>query len=84
MCSMNEKSRSISSHAAVEYRRRWSLVQRRLTEELQATSTETRLLRLAALMASAGEAWWPRSLASEDEAVRERWTALRRMQLGGE
>ena len=79
---MDEKGRSISPRAALEYRRRWALVNRRLTEELRATSMETKLRQLAALMASAGEMGWSRSLAAEDEAVRERWMALRRAQLG--
>ena len=82
--SMEGKRPSISSRAALEYRRRWSLVQRRLTEELRTTSTESKLHRLAALMASAGKEWRSPSRATEDEAVRERWMALRRAQLGGE
>ena len=81
---MSENSRSISSRAALEYRRRWSLLQRRLTEELRTTSRETKLRRLAALMASADEMGWSGSRAAEDEAVRERWAALRRTQLGKE
>lgn len=58
------------------------MVHRRLTEELRTTSIETKLLQLAGLMASAREMGWARSLDSEDDAVRERWMALRRAQLG--
>ncbi len=58
------------------------LVQRRLTEELRATSMETKLLQLAALMASAREMGWSVSLEAEDNATRDRWMALKRTKLG--
>lgn len=57
-------------------------MQRRLTEELRTTSMETKLLQLAALMASAREMEWSLSLEAEDNAVRERWMALKRTKLG--
>ena len=78
---MDESGWPISPRAALEYRRRWALVNRRLAEELRATPMETKLLQLAALMASAREAGWSPSLEAEDEAVRERWMALRRAML---
>ena len=57
-------------------------MQRRLTEELRATSMETKLLQLAALMASAREMGWSVSLEAEDNAIRGRWMALKRTKLG--
>ena len=44
---------------------------------------ETRLHQLAALMASASEMGWSGALDDEDAAVRERWMAARRSELGG-
>ena len=43
---------------------------------------ETRLRRLAALMASAREMGWSGALDAEDDTVRKRWMALRRATLG--
>ena len=43
---------------------------------------ETKLYRLAALMESAREMGWSRSLDDEDDEARTRWTALRRAWLG--
>ena len=43
---------------------------------------ETKLCRLAALMESAREMGWSRSLDDEDDEARARWTALRRAWLG--
>ena len=79
---MAEKRQPISPRAAVQYQERWTLVQRRLTEELRTTSMETKLLHLAALMASAREMEWSVSLEAEDNAVRDRWMALKRTKLG--
>ena len=43
---------------------------------------ETKLHQLAALMESARDLSWSRSLDAEDDAVRARWQALRRATLG--
>ena len=43
---------------------------------------EAKLHHLAVLMASAREVEWSRPLDAEDDAVRERWMALRRAKLG--
>ena len=44
---------------------------------------ETKLRQLADLMQSARELGWSQSLDEEDDAVRARWMALRRADLGG-
>ena len=72
----------LSPQAAVRYRRRWAIARERLLEELRTTSMETKLCRLAALMESAREMGWSRSLDEEDDEARTRWTALRRAWLG--
>ena len=79
---MDANRRPISPQAAAGYMRRWSIVRRRFIEEQRATSMETRLRRLAGLMASAREMGWSGAVDAEDEAVRKRWAALRRAMSG--
>lgn len=79
---MIETRAPISPQAAARYEQRWAIARKRLAEELRATPMETRLRRLAALMESASEFGWTRSLDAEDELVRARWMALRRARLG--
>ena len=79
---MDANRRPISPQAATGYMRRWSIVRRRLIEEQRATSMETRLYRLAGLMASAREMGWSGAVDAEDDAVRKRWMALRRAMSG--
>ena len=55
---MDAKRRPISPQAAARYMRRWPIVRRRLIEEQRAASMDTRLYRLAGLMASAREMGW--------------------------
>lgn len=79
---MDAKRRPISPQAAARYMRRWPIVRRRLIEEQRAASMDTRLHRLAGLMASAREMGWSGAHDAEDDAVRKRWAALRRAMSG--
>ena len=79
---MDAKRRPISPQAAARYMRRWPIVRRRLIEEQRAASMDTRLHRLAGLMASAREMGWSATHDAEDDAVRKRWAALRRAMSG--
>ena len=74
MTSMATIHRPTSPHAAARYQKRWAIARKRLIEELRATSMETKLYRLAALMESAREMGWSRSLEpdEQDDAVRAR------------
>ena len=72
----------ISPEAAAGYDQRWAATRRRLAEELQATPMETKLRRVASLMALAGEMGWIGTRDAEEEAVRKRWMTLRRAMLG--
>lgn len=72
----------ISRQAATRYRERWEIARERLNEELRAKSMEDKLRQLANLMQSAREMGWSQSLDEEDDAVRARWMALRRIKLG--
>ena len=74
----DEKRPPLSPQAATRYMQRWAIVRGRLIEEQRATSMETRLHRLAGLMASAREMGWSGAPDAEDDALRRRWTALRR------
>jgi hypothetical protein len=79
---MAQNRQPISPQAAAEYRQRWAVANRRLAKELRSTSMEAKLHHLAVLMASAREMEWSPPLDAEDDAVRERWMALRRAKLG--
>ena len=79
---MDAKRRPLSPQAAARYMRRWPIVRRRLIEEQRAASMDTKLHRLAGLMASAREMGWSVAHDSEDDAARKRWTALRRAMSG--
>ena len=72
----------ISPEAAAGYMERWALAEQRLVRERRETPMETRLHQLAALMASAPAMGWSGALDDEDDAVRERWMAARRSELG--
>ena len=79
---MTENRQPISPEDAAAYLQRWAVAGRRLRQELRDTSMETKLHQLAALMASAPRMGWSGMLDAEDDAVRERWMALRRSELG--
>ena len=72
----------LSPQDATRYLQRWAVARRRLTEELRATSMETKLHQLAALMQSARELRWSQSLDAEDDVIHARWQAVRRATLG--
>ena len=81
---MAENRRPISPETVAVYMERWAPpAEQRLVRERRATPMETRLHRLTAPMASASEMGWSGALDDEDAAVRERWTAARRSELGG-
>ena len=79
---MVESRQPISRDDAAFYLQRWAVAGRRIAQELRDTSMETKLHQLAALMASAPQMGWSDSRDEEDDAVRERWMALRRAELG--
>lgn len=79
---MVERRQPISPEDAAFYLQRWAVAGRRLKQELRDTPMETKLHRLAALMASAPQMGWSGSRDEEDDAVRERWMALRWAELG--
>ena len=79
---MDAKRPPLSPQAAARYIQRWAIVRGRLIKERRATSMETKLHRLAALMASAREMGWSGAPDVEDHAVRRRWTALKRAMSG--
>ena len=82
MTSMVATRQPISPQAAARYQERWEIARKRLNEELRATSMEAKLRQLVNLMQSADEMGWSQSLDEEDDAVRERWMALRRAKPG--
>ena len=74
----------ITPEAAAGYLERWAFAEQRLIRERRATSMETKLRQLAAPMASASAMGWSGALDDEDAAVRKRWMAARRSELGEE
>ena len=63
---------------ALAFQARWRLVSEAELEELRATSPETKLRQLAALMASVEPMGWTEALQAEEQEVRERWIRLRK------
>ena len=82
MTSMVATRQPISPQDAARYQERWAIVRERLCEELRTTSMEAKLRQTAALMRSARAMGWSRALDEEDNAVRAKWMALRRVTLG--
>lgn len=64
------------AESSLSERERWALVNARLREEAQRAGMETKLVQLAALMASVDDFGWRQSL-SDDAPVWELWTRLR-------
>jgi len=70
-------SREMSRGPEVSFARRWELVNERQRMEARTSTTETKMLQLASLMASVDDFGWRASLAEEDERVRDLWMKLR-------
>jgi len=64
------------AESALPERERWALVNARLRDEAQQAGMETKMVQLAALMASVDDFGWRESL-SDDARVRELWKRLR-------
>ena len=64
------------AESSLSERERWALVNARLREEARQAGMETKLVQLAALMASVDDFGWRESL-SDDAHVWELWTRLR-------
>jgi hypothetical protein len=58
--------------------RRWRLVNAREIKELRATTLDTKLCQLAALMAAAKQMGWTDALREGEAEVRARWQQLRK------
>ncbi len=67
----------MTPESATRYLARWKLVNDAEFEELRATTLETKLRQLSALMASVAAAGWRDALDAETDAVRARWQRLR-------
>ena len=64
------------------FRARWAVVNAAEVAELRATSRETKMHQLIALMSSAKQMGWDESPAAEEADVRKRWMKLRRAARG--
>ena len=69
------------AESVLSERERWALVNARLREEAQQAGMETKLVQLAALMASVDDFGWRESL-SDDAQVWELWKRLRSVDRG--
>jgi hypothetical protein len=67
----------ITRSAALNYRRRWRLVNTAEKKELRSTPIVEKLRQLAVLMASAKELGWTEPPELETREVRARWARLR-------
>jgi hypothetical protein len=67
----------MSRGPVVPVARRWELVNERLREEGKKSTTETKLIQLASLMASVDDFGWREALAEDDERLRRLWMRLR-------
>ena len=63
---------------AQEFRTRWMQVNAAELRELRSTPIRHKFRQLAALMTSAKEIGYIRTLPSEEKEVRERWNRLRK------
>ena len=63
---------------AQAFKRRWEAVNAAEREELASTPVIQKFRQLAALLASAGHLGWTKTLAAQEDLVRERWARLRR------
>ena len=67
----------ITKAQAKDFRKRWRIVGRAQRRELQLTPVSTKFEQLAALMSSAQQMGFTKSLDSEEAEVRKRWIRLR-------
>ncbi len=70
--------RLISREEALEFKRRWELVNEAEKKELRETPPAKKLLQLSALMSSIKAfAGWAEALRMEEDEVRKRWNKLK-------
>lgn len=70
--------RLITKEEALEFKRRWEVVNEAERQELRETSTTQKLRQLAALMTSVKAfAGWAEALSLEEDEVRDRWHKLK-------
>jgi len=68
---------------ALDYRRRWKLVNAREQRELRKTPVAVKFQQLAALMGSVDAMGWREALEEGVEEVRARWVKLHRIYHAG-
>lgn len=68
----------ITKAEARAFRRRWKAANAAEIEELRSTPISQKFRQLAALMASAKQLGWTKTLEKEEADVRDRWNRLRR------
>lgn len=71
--------RLITKEEALEFKRRWELVNEAERQELRETTPEKKLRQLATLMEWVKDFGWSKALKSEEKEVRERWIKLKRL-----
>jgi len=68
----------LTKEEALAFQDRWRLVNEAIIEEVRTTPVETKLRQLGGLVASAYALGWDEKLRQGEEAVRDRWLALKR------
>ncbi len=71
--------RMITREEALEFKRRWELVNEAERQELRETTPAKKLRQLATLMEWVKNFGWSEALKSEEKEVRERWIKLKRL-----
>ena len=75
---MATSNRKMTKAEVKAWMERWKRVNEAEKRELRATPVDVRMRQLGTLMHWALELGWAKDLASEEEAVRERWAKLRK------
>jgi len=68
----------ITKAQAQDFKKRWGAVNLFQRKELQGTTINQKLQKLAVLMASGKALKWTEALSAEEEKVRELWKQLKR------
>lgn len=69
----------ITKKQALEFKKRWKIVNKVQLKELRKSSVVEKLNQLTVLMSWAKDFGWINTLKAEELAVRERWIKLRRI-----
>ena len=68
----------ITKNEALEFKRRWEIVNEAERQELRETTPSEKLKQLSVLMGWVKDFKWDDALKSEELEVRERWIRLKR------